>query len=85
MKKLVLMAAFAGLLTSAAVATTKGDDKNKGKDKKECCQKGESGKSCAGEKKGVAGSNEKACCKKGAEASTEKTSSTSNKAAESKK
>ncbi|MBA3665320.1 MAG: hypothetical protein H0W61_14070 [Bacteroidetes bacterium] len=57
MKKLFLLAAFAGLLGSTAVANTKGDDKDK-KTKKECCKKGE-GKSCAGEKGG-----EKACCKK---------------------
>ncbi|MBX3164610.1 MAG: hypothetical protein KF900_09015 [Bacteroidetes bacterium] len=82
MKKLFLMAAFAGLLTSAAVANTNGDDKNKGKDKKECCKKGDSSKSCAGEKKDATASNEKACCKKGgatAEAGKE------TKAAESKK
>lgn len=62
MKKLMLMAAFAGLLGSAAVANN-GDDKDK-KAKKECCKKGE-GKACAGEKK-----EGKACCKKG-EAHTE--------------
>jgi len=47
MKKLFLMAAFAGLLANAAVANTKGDDKDK-KDKKECKK---DGKACAGEKK----------------------------------
>ena len=31
MKKLLLMAAFAGLLGSTAVANTKGDDKDKNK------------------------------------------------------
>lgn len=47
----MLMAAFAGLLTSSAIASVKGgDDKDKGK--KECKK---DGKSCAGEKK---------CCKK---------------------
>ena len=67
MKKIILLAAFAGLLTSAAVANTKGDDKDK-KAKKECCQKGENGKACAGEKKeSCKKGEEKACCKKGAE------------------
>ncbi|MBS1651102.1 MAG: hypothetical protein JSU07_03750 [Bacteroidetes bacterium] len=55
MKKLVLLAAFAGLFT-VAVANTKGDDK--GKDKKECAKK--DGKACC-KKEG------KACCKKDAE------------------
>lgn len=58
MKKLVLVAAFAGLLGSTAVAAHKGDDKDK-KAKKECCKKGGEGKACAGEKK-----DGKACCKK---------------------
>jgi hypothetical protein len=62
MKKLLLMAAFAGLLGSTAVANTKGDDKDK--NKKEC-KKGE--KSCAGEKKEGCEKGEKACCKKKAE------------------
>ncbi|MEO6301544.1 MAG: hypothetical protein ABIP51_00100 [Bacteroidia bacterium] len=65
MKKIFLMAAFAGLLGSTAVANTTGDDKDK-KTKKECCKKGE-GKSCAGDKK----DGEKSCCKKKAEASAE--------------
>ena len=55
MKKIMLMAAFAGLLAGNAVASGKGgDDKDKGK--KECKK---DGKSCAGEKK---------CCKKDAKA-----------------
>lgn len=70
MKKLLLMAAFAGLLGSTAVANTVGDDKDK-KSKKECCKKGE-GKSCAGEKKeGCAKGETKSCCKKKTEASAE--------------
>ncbi len=73
MKKILLMAAFAGLLGSAAVANTLGDDKDK-KAKKECCKKGE-GKSCAGEKKEGCAKEEKSCCKKKAEASA-KTSET---------
>jgi hypothetical protein len=60
MKKLFLMAAFAGLLSGAAVANTKGDDKDKGK--KECKK---DGKACAGEKSCAKG--EKSCCKKKAE------------------
>lgn len=64
MKKLLLLAAFAGLLGSTAVASTKGDDKDK-KSKKECCKKGE-GKACAGEKKD---GEMKSCCKKKAEVS----------------
>jgi hypothetical protein len=64
MKKLLLLAAFAGLLGSSAVANTKGDDKDK-KTKKECCKKAD-GKACPGEKKDGA-SKEKACCKKKAE------------------
>ncbi|MGZ3900415.1 MAG: hypothetical protein ACXVNM_06360 [Bacteroidia bacterium] len=62
MKKLLLLAAFAGLLGSTAVASTKGDDKDK-KAKKECCKK--DGKACAGEKGEM-----KSCCKKKAEASS---------------
>lgn len=65
MKKIILMAAFAGLLGSTVVANTKGDDKDK-KAKKECCKKGE-GKACAGDKK----DGEKSCCKKKAGASAE--------------
>jgi hypothetical protein len=62
MKKLILMAAFAGLLGSTVVANTLGDDKDK-KGKKECCKKGE-GKACAGEKKEACAAGEKkACCK----------------------
>jgi hypothetical protein len=62
MKKLILMAAFAGLLGSTVVANTLGDDKDK-KAKKECCKKGE-GKACAGEKKEACAAGEKkACCK----------------------
>ena len=63
MKKLFLMAAFAGLLSGAAVANTKGDDKDKGK--KECKK---DGKACAGEKKEGCAKGEKSCCKKKAEA-----------------
>jgi len=59
MKKLLLMAAFAGLLGSTIVANTKGDDKDKGKKE---CKKGE--KSCAGEKKEGCEKGDKACCKK---------------------
>lgn len=68
MKKLILMAAFAGLLGSTVVANTFGDDKDK-KSKKECCKKGE-GKACAGEKKDGGAGETKACCKKKAEATT---------------
>lgn len=75
MKKLLLMAAFAGLLGSTAVAGTFGDDKDK--NKKEC-KKGE--KSCAGEKKEGCAKGEKSCCKK----KSETTSSTSEKATEKK-
>ncbi len=74
MKKIFLMAAFAGLLGSAAVANTLGDDKDK-KAKKECCKKGE-GKSCAGEKKEGCAKDEKSCCKKKTEASATKTAET---------
>ena len=60
MKKLVFMLAFAGLVGSLSAATL-GDDKDKNKDKnkkecckkdgaKSCCKKGE-GKACSGEKK----------------------------------
>jgi hypothetical protein len=63
MKKLLLMAAFAGLLGSTAVAGTFGDDKDK--NKKECKK---SEKACAGEKKEGCSKGEKSCCKKKAEA-----------------
>lgn len=67
MKKLFLMAAFAGLLSGAAVANTKGDDKDK--NKKECKK---DAKACAGEKKEGCAKGEKSCCKKKGEvASTE--------------
>ena len=66
MKKLFLAAAFVGLLGSAAVAGTFGDDKNK-KSKKECTK---SEKACAGEKKESCAKGEKSCCKKKAEGST---------------
>lgn len=66
MKKVLLMAAFAGLLASSAFASTSGDDKDK--NKKEC-KKTES-KSCAGEKKEGCSKGEKSCCKKKAESST---------------
>ncbi len=65
MKRIFLMAAFAGLLASSAVANTFGDDKDK-KNKKECTK---SEKSCAGEKKEGCSKDEKSCCKKKAEAS----------------
>src|SRR5688572_10449888 len=62
MKKILLMAAFAGMLGTAAVANTFGDDKDKGKNKKECKK---DAKACAGEKKeGCAKGEAKACCKK---------------------
>ena len=64
MKKLFLVAAFAGLLGSSAFAGTTGDDKDK-KAKKEC-KAGE--KACAGEKKEGCAKGEKSCCKKKAEA-----------------
>jgi hypothetical protein len=68
MKRLFLMAAFAGLLGSAAIAGNFGDDKDKNK---KDCKKTE--KSCAGEKKEGCMKGEKACCKKKAEG--QKTSS----------
>lgn len=68
MKKLFLMAAFAGLLGSTAVANTFGDDKDK--KKKECCKK--DAKACAGEKKQACAKVEKGCCKGKAVASAEK-------------
>jgi hypothetical protein len=67
MKKILLMAAFAGLLGSTAVANTFGDDKDK--KKKECAK---SEKSCAGEKKEGCAKGEKSCCKKKAEGTAEK-------------
>jgi hypothetical protein len=67
MKKLLLVAAFAGMLGSTALAGTYGDDK---KDKKES-KKTE--KACAGEKKEGCAKGEKSCCKKKAEASTAST------------
>ena len=76
MKKLFLMAAFAGLLTNTTVATTKGDDKGKDKNKKECCKKGTESKSCAGEKNAK---GEKSCCKKSADASKTETKATDKK------
>ena len=60
MKKLFLIAAFAGLLGSSAIAGTKGDDKDK-KAKKEC--KAGDAKACAGEKKEGCAKGEKSCCK----------------------
>jgi hypothetical protein len=64
MKKIFLMAAFAGLLGSSAIANTTGDDKDK-KSKKEC--KAGDAKACAGEKKESCAKGEKSCCKKKAE------------------
>ena len=75
MKKLFLMAAFAGLLGSSAVANTFGDDKDK-KAKKECTK---SEKACAGEKKEGCAKGEKSCCKKKAEASAASTAGTEKK------
>jgi hypothetical protein len=76
MKKLLLLAAFAGLLGSSAIANnTKGDDKDK-KAKKEC-KAGE--KACAGEKKEGCAKGEKSCCKKKAEANANTNSTTEKK------
>ncbi|MDI1353531.1 MAG: hypothetical protein PSX36_01345 [bacterium] len=61
MKKLILMAAFTGLLVSSVAAGTYGDDKGK-KSKKECCA-AKSEKACAGEKKEACAKGEKSCCK----------------------
>jgi hypothetical protein len=69
MKKLFLMAAFAGLLSSSAVANTFGDDKDKNK---KDCKKTEA-KACAGEKKEGCTKGEKSCCKKKSETSTAST------------
>lgn len=78
MKKILLLAAFAGMLGSAAIANNPGDDKDKGKAKKECCKKGE--KACAGEKKeGCAKGEAKACCKKKAESQASVDKSTTDK------
>lgn len=68
MKKLLLLAAFSGLLASSAVAGTYGDDKGKSKE----CKK--EGKSCAGEKKDGCSKEGKSCCKgkAKADASTDK-------------
>jgi len=68
MKKLFLVAAFAGLLGNSAVAGTSGDDKGK-KEKKEC--KAGEAKACAGEKKEVCAKGEKSCCKSKGIASAE--------------
>ncbi|MDI9340827.1 MAG: hypothetical protein QM534_09700 [Sediminibacterium sp.] len=83
MKKVLMLAAFVGLLSSVSVAATKGDDKDK-KGKKECCKKSE-GKACAGEKKEACakGGETKACCKKKGEASASTSDAT--KTAEEKK
>ncbi len=67
MKKILLVAALAGLFGSTAIANTFGDDK--GKNKKECKS---SSKACAGEKKEGCAKGEKSCCKKKTEASAEK-------------
>ena len=73
MKKLLLVAAFAGMLGSTAFAGTTGDDK---KDKSKKTEK-----ACAGEKKESCAKGEKSCCKKKAEASA---TATTEKAAEKK-
>lgn len=70
MKKVLMMAALMGLLSSAAVAGTFGDDKGK-KDKKECAKSSDKG--CAGEKKEGCAKGEKSCCKAKAEGSTTST------------
>jgi hypothetical protein len=80
MKKILLMAAFAGLVASSAFANTYGDDKGK-KDKKECAK---SEKSCAGEKKEGCAKGEHACCKKKAEASAETNKAETGKTTEKK-
>ena len=72
MKKVFLMAAFAGLLASSAVAGTFGDDKDK-KAKKECTK---DGKACAGEKKEGCAKEEKGSCCKAKHASAEKSTET---------
>lgn len=70
MKKLFLMAAFAGMVgsVSASVIKTTGDgDKDKGKAKKEekaCCKGKSDGKSCSMDKK----DGTKSCCKDKAKA-----------------
>jgi len=79
MKKIFLVAAFAGLLGSSAVANTFGDDKDK-KAKKEC--KAGDAKACAGEKKEGCAKGEKSCCKKKSEATS--STATSDKATEKK-
>jgi hypothetical protein len=67
MKKLLMMTALLGLLSSSAVAGTFGDDKGK-KAKKECCKS--SDKACAGEKKEGCAKGEKSCCKAKTETAT---------------
>ncbi len=66
MKKVLMLAAFVGLLSSTSVAAVKGDDKDK-KAKKECCKKDGNAKACAGEKKDGKEGEAKSCCKKKAE------------------
>lgn len=80
MKKIFLMVAFAGLLGSAVVANTFGDDKGK-KGKKECAK---SEKSCAGEKKEGCAKGEKSCCKSKANASVADEKASDSKPAEKK-
>ncbi len=63
MKKLLLVAAFAGMLGSSAFAVNDGDDKKKKKE----CKKTE--KACAGEKKENCAKGQKSCCMKKAQAS----------------
>lgn len=74
------MVAFAGLLGSAMVANTFGDDKDK-KNKKDCAK---TEKSCAGEKKEGCAKGEKACCKSKAAASTADEKAPESKPAEKK-
>jgi len=67
MKKLLILAAFAGMFSTAAVAGNYGDDKDA---KKKECKKSE--KSCAGEKSACSKDAAGSCCKKKAEAKGEK-------------
>jgi len=77
MKKVFLMLAFAGLVGSVS-ASVKHDDKDKGKNKKECSKDTKScckdkasaeGKACSGEKT-TATAEKKACCKSNVKAAS---------------